>query len=88
MHTLRINNVFDADETDIRNEFEVYGRLGDVYRPINKDQMSETPFFFVRFIERDNMLLAMNALNGKVLRGRKMVIEEAKPIFELETSIY
>jgi RNA recognition motif-containing protein len=88
MHTLRINNVFDADEEDIRREFEVYGRLGDVYRPINKDKMTETPFLFVRFIERENMLLAMNALQGKVIRGRKMVIEEAKPVFELETSIY
>ncbi len=88
MHTLRINNVFDATEEDIRREFEVYGRLGDVYRPINKDRMRESPFFFVRFMERENMLLAMNALQGKLLRGRKMVIEEAKPKFELETSIY
>jgi RNA recognition motif-containing protein len=88
MHTLRINNVFDADEADIRREFEVFGKIGDVYRPINKDQMSETPFFFVRYLDRDNMLLALSALQGKLLRGRKMIIEEAKPIFELETSIY
>ncbi len=88
MHTLRINNVFDADENDIRKEFEVFGRLGDVYRPINKDAMNETPIFFVRYLERDNMLLAMSALQGKLLRGRKMFIEEARPIFELETSIY
>lgn len=88
MFSLRINNVFDATEEDIRKEFEIYGQLGDVYRPVNKDRMTLQPFFFVRFMRYDDMAAAMNDLNGKILAGRPMSIVEARPKFELETSIY
>ena len=57
MFSLRINNVWMANESEIRKEFEVYGRLGDVYRPINKDKkMKPADFFFVRFMEYEDMV--------------------------------
>ena len=57
MFSLRVNNVWMANEVEIRKEFEVYGRLGDVYRPINKyKKMKPADFFFVRFMEYDDMV--------------------------------
>ena len=65
-----------------------FGQLGDVYRPVNKNKLTYRPFFFVRFMRREDMVLAMESLQGKMLAGRKMVITEARPKFELETSVY
>jgi len=45
-----------ANESEIRKEFEVYGRLGDVYRRINKDKFKPADFFFVRFMEYEDMV--------------------------------
>lgn len=68
MHSLRIDNMFHLQdlEKSMRAEFEVYGQLGDVYQPVNKDKNPKTkyPFVFVRFFEREPMLIAMEALQG------------------------
>lgn len=92
MHSLRIDNMFHLQdlEKSMRAEFEVYGQLGDVYQPVNKDKnpKAKYPFVFVRFFEREPMLIAMEALQGKVICGRPMIISEAKAAFELATSIY
>ena len=50
--------------------------------------MTLQPFFFVRFMRYEDMVEAKNALNGRYVAGRPMIIVEAKPKFELETSIY
>ena len=65
-----------------------YGRLGDVYRPVNKNAMTYQPFFFVRFMHFEDMQLAKSELQGKIVCGRPMKITDAKPKFELETSVY
>ena len=69
MHSLRIDNMFHLQdlEKSMRAEFEVYGQLGDVYQPVNKDKnpKAKYPFVFVRFFEREPMLRAMEALQGR-----------------------
>ena len=66
MYTLRVNNVWMANEVEIRKEFELYGRLGDVYRPINKDKLKPADFFFVRFMEYDDMVKNKYFINYKM----------------------
>jgi len=90
MHSLRVSNLPErTTEDQIRAEFEAYGQLGDVYRPIYKDTKRPCSFIFVRYYYRQNMINAMNELNGKVMNGRPMKITEARPgRFQLETSIY
>lgn len=87
-HSLRIDNLFWVSEEALRKEFGVYGPLGDVYRPINKDAQKPYPFLFVRFFNRSDMLNAKRELQGKLIDGRPMQISEAQAAFELETSIY
>ena len=88
MVALRVNNLFHTTNERLRAEFSVFGNVGDVYRPFNKELKKPYPFVFVRFLKRDEMMAAMNALQGKVIDGRPMIIEEAKANFELETSCY
>ena len=90
MHSLRISNLpLLTTEDQLRKEFETFGQLGDVYRPMDKDTKRPKPFIFVRFFYRQQMINAMNDLNGKIINGRAMKISEAKPgRFQLETSIY
>lgn len=88
MHSLRIDNLYWTSEETLKNEFKVFGKIGDVYRPVNKDTKKPLSFVFVRFLNRSDMLNAMESLQGKIVDGRPMRIEEAKSSFELETSIY
>ena len=88
MHSLRIDNLYWTSEETLKNEFKVFGKIGDVYRPVNKDTKKPLSFVFVRFLNRTDMLNAMESLQGKIVDGRPMRIEEAKSSFELETSIY
>jgi RNA recognition motif-containing protein len=88
MFSLRIDNLFWVSEEALREEFGVYGPLGDVYRPINKDVQKPYPFLFVRFFNKADMLNAKKELQGKLIDGRPMQISEAQAAFELETSIY
>lgn len=90
MHSLRITNLpLLTTEDQLRGEFEIFGQLGDVYRPIDKDTKRPKSFIFIRFLYREHMINAMNALNGKIINGRPMKISEARPgRFQLETSVY
>lgn len=65
-----------------------FGRLGDVYRPIDKNTMKPQLFVFVRYIFKKDMLAAFAALQGKVIDGRPMIISIADSGYELDTSIY
>lgn len=88
--SLRVLNLpIMTTEEQLREEFGVFGQLGDVYRPIDKDTKMPLRFLFVRFIYKQHMMNAMNKLQGKLVNGRPMKILLAKPgRYELETSVY
>ncbi len=65
-----------------------YGRLGDVYRPMDKNTMKKCLFVFVRFIFREDMFAAFSALQGKVIEGRPMILTIATSGYELDTQVY
>jgi RNA recognition motif-containing protein len=89
-YSLKVSNLpLMTTELQLRDEFTVFGKVGDVYRPIDKDTKKPCKFVFIRFVYRKDMLAAMDALQGKVINGRGMKIMEAKPgRYELDTSIY
>lgn len=89
MHSIRVDNLFKTSEDTIRKEFEVYGRLGDVYRPIDKNKMKPELHVFVRFIFEKDMMHAFEGLQGKVVDGRPMILTVSTDSgYELDTSIY
>jgi len=89
-YSLRVHNLpIMTTELQLKDIFEQYGKVGDVYRPIDKDTKLPKRFLFVRFVYRQAMLDAMDALQGMVINGRPMKILVAKPgRYELDTSIY
>lgn len=89
-YSLRVHNLpLMTTEEQLKAEFSVFGKVGDVYRPIDKDTKRPMRFLFVRFVYKQHMLDALEALQGKIINGRQMKLLLAKPgRYELDTSIY
>lgn len=73
------NLSFDATEADLRSAFEVFGKV-DVVNII-KDRDSGRPkgFGFVEMPSGEEARKAIEAMNGKELKGRAMNVNEARP---------
>lgn len=89
-YSLRVDNLpLMTTENQLRDVFERFGQIGDVYRPIDKDTKTPLRFVFVRFIYKQHMLNALRDLQNHQVNGRGMKLMVAKPgRYELETSIY
>ena len=73
--SLKVENLpLMTTEDQLRREFEVFGKIGDVYRPIDKDTKRPVRFVFIRFVYKGDMLRAMEELQGKSINGRNMKI--------------
>ena len=73
------NLSFDATEEDVRSAFEAFGKV-DVVNII-KDRDSGRPkgFGFVEMPSGEEARKAIEAMNGKELKGRAMNVNEARP---------
>jgi len=76
------NLSFDVTETELREAFAPYGSTGATI-PIN-DSGRPKGFGFVD-ISDDQLDAAVEAWNGKELRGRSITVNEARPRTEAQT---
>lgn len=77
--TLKVDNISFRTTADIlRDEFKRFGSLGDVYLPRNYATNEPRGFAFVRFVDRADGEDALAAMDGKIIDGREMKIQEAK----------
>ncbi len=69
----------DLSEDEVRSEFEAFGRVDSV--TLIKDKFTGMPkgFGFVEMPVRSEAEAAVAALNDKELKGRKIVVNEARP---------
>ena len=69
----------DTTEGDLREAFAAYGQVATA--TIIKDRFSGEPrgFGFVEMPTRSEAQNAINGLNGKVLKGRTLNVNEARP---------
>ena len=63
---------------DIRNVFEKFGEVRDVYLPMNFYTKELKGFCFVEFVQRQDAEDAVEKLNNTVLGGRSIIVEFAK----------
>ena len=69
----------EVTEEELRKEFTAFGRVTSVR--INKDRYSGQPrgFGFVDMPSKSEGEAAISGLNGKELKGRPIVVNEARP---------
>lgn len=69
----------DLTEEELREAFAAYGQVTRV--SILKDKFTGEPrgFGFVEMGSKEEGQAAINALNGKDLKGRKLTVNEARP---------
>lgn len=73
------NMSYDIKEDDLRQVFSEFGQVESV--AIINDKMTNRPkgFGFVEMASSEAAQAAINALNGKELKGRAIIVNEAKP---------
>jgi RNA recognition motif-containing protein len=69
----------DADEDEIRDMFESYGRVESVTLLVDRNSRQFRGFGFVDMDDEDAAENAIAGLNGLELRGRRLRVNEARP---------
>lgn len=69
----------DVNESDLRETFSQFGEVSS--SSIIKDKFSGEPrgFGFVEMANQSEAEKAISSLNGKELKGRNLVVNEARP---------
>jgi len=73
------NLSYEVTEEDLRQEFEAFGELTSV--SVITDKYSGRPkgFAFVEMASKSEAEAAITGLNGKTLKDRTVVVNEARP---------
>ena len=73
------NISYNSSEDDLRDLFGRYGEVVDVRIITDRDSGRSKGFGFVEMSSDDEAKAAIEALSGKELNGRTMVVNEARP---------
>ncbi len=69
---------YDMSEDDLKNAFEEYGAVESVKIIIDRYSGRSKGFGFIEMNNNEEAKAAMEALSGKELKGRTLVINEAR----------
>lgn len=72
------NLSYDVDEKCLSSEFKKFGELVSVRIIKNRFNNKSRGFGFVEMAKRPEAMEAIRALNGKDIRGRRILVNEAK----------
>jgi hypothetical protein len=72
------NLSYDVKEKDLTREFGKFGGVKSARLITNKFNNKSKGFGFIEMADRRSSLEAIRALNGKEMRGRRIVVNEAK----------
>jgi RNA recognition motif-containing protein len=70
---------YKATEEDLRKEFEGFGQVESVNIITNRYSGESRGFGFVEMPNKDEAQSAIEGLNGRELKGRKINVNEAHP---------
>ena len=74
------NLAFATTADDLREHFSQFGTVDDSFVASDRDTGRSRGFGFVTFTEKESGDAAINAMNGADLGGRKLVVNEARPM--------
>jgi len=72
------NLSYDVDEKEMRKAFEVYGKVASSRIIKNKFNNKSRGYGFIEMPDRSQAMTAIRGLNGNDLKGRRIVVNEAK----------
>ncbi len=72
------NLSYDVDEKEMRKAFENYGKVASARIIKNKFNGKSRGYGFVEMPDRAQAMAAIRALNGNEIKGRRIVVNEAK----------
>jgi cold-inducible RNA-binding protein len=73
------NLSYDVTEEDLRQEFGAFGEITSVNMIMDRDSGRPKGFGFVEMATKSEAEAAITGLNGKTLKDRTMVANEARP---------
>lgn len=73
------NLAYDANEDDLKEAFAAFGQVNSVNIIRDKFSGQSRGFGFVEMADSEPAQAAIAALNEKPLKGRNMIVNEAKP---------
>jgi len=73
------NISWDMTEDDLKSAFEPHGQVSSVKIITDKFTGRSRGFAFVEMPEKTEAEAAISGLNGKELKGREIVVNEARP---------
>ncbi len=73
------NISWDLTEDEIKEAFEAFGQTSSAKIIKDKHTGKSRGFAFVEMPEKAEAEAAINGLNGKELKGRQIVVNEARP---------
>lgn len=76
------NLLFDVTENELKELFEPFGQVTEIRLIMDKFSGKSKGFGFIEMPSKDEALKAIEALNGKDIKGRAMTVNEAKPKVE------
>lgn len=76
----------DTTEADLKEMFQSFGQVDNVNIIKDKFSTESRGFGFVEMASKDQAQAAITELNGKDLKGRMIVVNEARPRTERRSS--
>ncbi|MDD5063362.1 MAG: RNA-binding protein [Phycisphaerae bacterium] len=76
------NLLFDVTESELKELFEPFGQVTEIRMIMDKFSGKSKGFGFIEMPSKEEALKAIEALNGKDMKGRAMTVNEAKPKVE------
>ena len=73
------NLSYEVTEDELRQEFGAFGQVASVNIMIDKYSGRPKGFCFVEMAEKSEADAAIAALNGKTIKDRTLVVNEARP---------
>ncbi|VVC42325.1 RNA recognition motif domain [Cinara cedri] len=79
MISLKVDNLTRRTTiVDLKQVFERFGKIGDIYIPRNKFTHESRGFAFVRFLDQQDADNAIEMLQGHVVDGRHIRVQIAR----------
>ncbi|CAA7406829.1 unnamed protein product [Spirodela intermedia] len=70
---------YSTNQTSLKNAFSYFGKIAEVKIARDEDTKKPKGYAFVQYSSQDEAVLALEHMDGKIIDGRAIFVEIAKP---------